>query len=164
MILPSKLFITPVDQSDNFGFHYFANIFLSHCLKLGFKPVESINNPSIKKFVNLTFNFDESSIHQYISMLSPFENDSNGNMLVRSPFIWYTDLKHCSKADTECETFMIQLGDEGRCKHTLYQMALGFIDRFTVIYVDAEAPNKPITLTRSQIEAYLNPVKVLSVA
>lgn len=164
MILPSKLFITPVDQNDNFGFHDFANIFLSHCLKLGFKPVESIKNPSIKKFVNLTFNFDESSIHQYISMLSPFENDSNGNMSVRSPFIWYTDLKHCSKADTECETFMIQLGDEGRCKHTLYQMALGFIDRFTVIYVDAEAPNKPITLTRSQIEAYLNPVKVLSVA
>jgi hypothetical protein len=164
MNLPSKLIITPSDRNENLGFHNYGNALFSHCLKLGFKPVESIKNRNLTKFVNLNFNFDESTIYQHVAMLSPFENSTDGNMELRTPFIWYTDLYNCKKADAECETFMIELCDVGRCKFTLFNLALAFIDQFSVIYIDSENTNNPILLTRSKIESYLNPVQIQSVA
>lgn len=164
MNITSKLLIKPLDKKVNFGFHSFLNPLLSHCIKLGFKSVESVQHPNLNKFVNLSFIIDESSIYQHVPMFSPFESNGLGEMEACSLFLWYTDLFHCKQADENCETFMIELKDTGRCKFTLFNLALAFIDQFEVIYIDGEHPNVHKTLSRLQIESYLNPVQVQAVA
>lgn len=164
MNFTSELLITPKKKTENFGLHEYLNLLLDHCLHLGFKPVESIQNPNVKKFINLNFHIDSSSIYQHVPMLSPFELDPDGNMEVRNPFIWYTDLSRCQAADVECETFMVQLNSVGRSKFMLYKLGLAFCDKFEVAYTNSEFPDKKIVLDRNSIENFLNPLTVLDVA